>query len=810
MGRKKRTQKQAGMHAQNPSEISKSTKIFFQLLQCMHHLTNIGDPHKEGIKAKAFLQKFKDLDSFVRPAMETDEFKQAHTFRTKKYILDSLASLRDHYLAQKQALCEQIQNLGISVLDYQTSSQISLKWAKKNFRTKLRSTTISEFKVVLESLIPRDSLFDSNTAHSQQSSVNAQRQKVIASASQFFYVSTPDSPASSFSTLAPISAPPAATPAAPALATPAAPVPICPASATPATPAAPAPLATATPVCPASATLATPVAPASAAPTPASVTPATAAPATPVPHTVSVPTSFPFPPPSLPVKQGIFPQTTVPASASGITIVSITPVRSLPAPSCAPAKPPTAPVHPPNTPSLSPKLSSPSVSATPGPSGTATSTPLSTSTSSTTANIQPSPSTNSLFDLTLPSRDVRGEKDVLSNFFPFTFVFRGRTFRSVEHAYQYEKAMRLDRVDKANEILRARDARAAKDLSKPLKNDPNFGQWENEKMGIMKELLFQKAQQLELFKTTLLDSGSRKLTHDLTDKYWGSTYRVGGKVLIGKNHFARLLMKLRHCLSTGSHFDLGTSQMNNKRASFASTTPPQPSCRLSNRFSPLQDDDDFPALPEPRDPQNSPLASPPVRRPQRTRQAKVNSISHRDTAKKWWRAPVSHSRVLVLGDSNIEGLDGLKADSSVGPVECHSYPGAKLRHFTDSIWKDSQPQLSPKHVILSVGINNRSNSASTHHDQLKRVVSLAQKTYPNAHIYIPQVNYAFSLTQKERASLDSLNSLIMEFSGTNKKFHTISKLPSNLFNIGPKDPYKIHWTNSTAESMLTHWLQSLN
>jgi len=193
MGRKHKTQTQAGMHAQNPSEISKSTKICFQLLQCMHHLTNIGDPHREGIKAKAFLQKFKDLDSFVRPAMETDEFKQTHTSRTKNYILDCLVSLRDHYLTQKQALCEQIQNLGISVLDYQTCIQISLKWAKKNFRTKLRTATISEFKAVLESLIPRDSLLNSKSAHLQNPTANAQRQKVIAAASRFFYTWAPNS-----------------------------------------------------------------------------------------------------------------------------------------------------------------------------------------------------------------------------------------------------------------------------------------------------------------------------------------------------------------------------------------------------------------------------------------------------------------------------------------------------------------------------------------------------------------------------------------------------------------------------------------
>jgi len=204
--------------------------------------------------------------------------------------------------------------------------------------------------------------------------------------------------------------------------------------------------------------------------------------------------------------------------------------------------------------------------------------------------------------------------------------------------------------------------------------------------------------------------------------------------------------------------------------------------------------------------------APPRAPPSRcTRSTKVKYTSHRGTAKKDWTAPVdTTSKTLIMGDSNLERFDRLKVSASMGSVDCHSYPGAKLVHFSDHILKLPQPQVGPRHVILSVGLNNRTNRPSTHRDQLKRVINLAQKMFPNARIYIPQINYASDLAQEERASLDSLNSLLMESCGTNQKFHTIPKLSPHLFKISVNDGYRIHWTDSTKESILSHWFQYLN
>jgi hypothetical protein len=55
MVHKTRTKNNAGMQAQNLI-IPNLAKLLFQLLQCLHHLANIG-PNGKGITAKDFLKK---------------------------------------------------------------------------------------------------------------------------------------------------------------------------------------------------------------------------------------------------------------------------------------------------------------------------------------------------------------------------------------------------------------------------------------------------------------------------------------------------------------------------------------------------------------------------------------------------------------------------------------------------------------------------------------------------------------------------------------------------------------------------------
>ena len=67
-------------------------------------------------------------------------------------------------------------------------------------------------------------------------------------------------------------------------------------------------------------------------------------------------------------------------------------------------------------------------------------------------NLDPHQSSGSEQPGNVQPRNVQGAGDVLSNFYPFTFSYKGVRFRSSEHAYQYEKAMFLGDRELAEEI----------------------------------------------------------------------------------------------------------------------------------------------------------------------------------------------------------------------------------------------------------------------------------------------------------------------------------------------------------------------
>ena len=152
MGRKNRTHS-AGSHTQASSSVSHLAKLLFQILQCVHHLANIGNSEEEGIKTRAFLKKQKELDNFVRPAQEHpgSGFRDAFRKLTQKYLVSVLATLSVHYLARLELLGSEIRSLDISNSDLQIASEIALRWGRKNFWSKLTAESIKQFNTAVRS-----------------------------------------------------------------------------------------------------------------------------------------------------------------------------------------------------------------------------------------------------------------------------------------------------------------------------------------------------------------------------------------------------------------------------------------------------------------------------------------------------------------------------------------------------------------------------------------------------------------------------------------------------------------------------------
>jgi hypothetical protein len=179
----------------------------------------------------------------------------------------------------------------------------------------------------------------------------------------------------------------------------------------------------------------------------------------------------------------------------------------------------------------------------------------------------------------------------------------------------------------------------------------------------------------------------------------------------------------------------------------------------------------------------------------------------RHTDKKSWQIPDAKSQITIIGDSNLSRATQILSDAR--SIECHSYPGAKIVALTKMI--TSRPKVTSEVIILSVGINNRENQTSTHKTQVRSLVSACNKSFPNAQVYIPQINIPPKIASKHKGSLQALNEIIRDVTQSNPNVHTLPPLSNDDFKIDPRDTqYKIHWTGDTANSMIKHWINQLN
>jgi ribA/ribD-fused uncharacterized protein len=126
------------------------------------------------------------------------------------------------------------------------------------------------------------------------------------------------------------------------------------------------------------------------------------------------------------------------------------------------------------------------------------------------------------------------ETRFLSNFHPAQVSYEGKTYKTVEHAYQAAKTTNeADRLKIAN----AETPGKAKRMVRKMETRPD---WDQVRVGIMEDLLHQKFENPGLKKMLLKTSG-RELIEGNTwgDKFWGVS---GGE---GENQLGKLLMKVR-------------------------------------------------------------------------------------------------------------------------------------------------------------------------------------------------------------------------------------------------------------------------
>lgn len=132
----------------------------------------------------------------------------------------------------------------------------------------------------------------------------------------------------------------------------------------------------------------------------------------------------------------------------------------------------------------------------------------------------------------------KGEYRFLSNFWPSPFVYEGRTFPTVEHAYQCMKANTQEEYDG---IINCKTPGETKKLAKKIKLRDS---WDHVKFAYMRNFVECKFNQNPDLAEKLKATGDRELIEGNTwgDIYWGVCRGIG------QNNLGKILMMVRKCL----------------------------------------------------------------------------------------------------------------------------------------------------------------------------------------------------------------------------------------------------------------------
>lgn len=129
---------------------------------------------------------------------------------------------------------------------------------------------------------------------------------------------------------------------------------------------------------------------------------------------------------------------------------------------------------------------------------------------------------------------------VLSNFSAFNVTVFGQDFQTAEHAYHWAKFYQTA-PPLSLDVKRSRSAHEAFKLAEQYKS-ARRKDWDDVKVGIMREILRAKSAQHEYVLRKLMATGDRELIENSwRDNFWG-----WGENRDGKNMLGKLWMEIRN------------------------------------------------------------------------------------------------------------------------------------------------------------------------------------------------------------------------------------------------------------------------
>jgi ribA/ribD-fused uncharacterized protein len=137
-----------------------------------------------------------------------------------------------------------------------------------------------------------------------------------------------------------------------------------------------------------------------------------------------------------------------------------------------------------------------------------------------------------------------------SNLYLADFKYKGRIWKSVEHAYQYAK-FKAEYNDVAEWLMTAPRPSAVAIVGHGFNAYRKYvrDDWETFKVKLMRELVMEKFEQVPILRAMLLKTGVAVLVEDSPfDSFWGA-----GKDGKGTNMLGKILMETRKALAASSN-----------------------------------------------------------------------------------------------------------------------------------------------------------------------------------------------------------------------------------------------------------------
>ena len=134
------------IHKQHPTlkEEEPFVKLFFQVLQCLHHLAVL-KLQKGGQVAFTFKRKVSELDSFIRPAMKTSAVDDKIKSVNRTWLSQVTQHLIDHYQTIMDERLDIIKSKSLSSAAVDRLISHAISWARRSYRKRLTQDVIALF-----------------------------------------------------------------------------------------------------------------------------------------------------------------------------------------------------------------------------------------------------------------------------------------------------------------------------------------------------------------------------------------------------------------------------------------------------------------------------------------------------------------------------------------------------------------------------------------------------------------------------------------------------------------------------------------